>query len=125
MIQNFEQIFPELYGRSSVTYNVHNLLHITDCVYEFGDLNNISAYNFENFMQKIKRNIKMPKHLCQQIYNKFTTKGVVNKLPTKVQKWPSQVNIFTKWLLQRYESGQRLFNKRPNIFNDNKNRKQK
>lgn len=71
MIRTFVETFPVLYGRSSVTYNVHNLLHIKECVEKFGALDNFSAYYFENYMQTIKRNIRMPKHLCQQIFNSF------------------------------------------------------
>lgn len=81
MTTNFVELFPVLYGRSSISYNVHNILHIAECVEQFGDLSNFSAYNFENFLQKIKKNIKMPKHIGQQIFNNFSNQPIV--LPNK------------------------------------------
>ncbi|KAI8125589.1 hypothetical protein CVS40_4497 [Lucilia cuprina] len=80
MIKEFVETFPVLYGRASVTYNVHNLLHLVDCVKEFGNLDSFSAYGFENYIQKIKRSIKMPKHLTQQIHNIFFEETII--LPT-------------------------------------------
>lgn len=55
MIEEFVEMFPVIYGRSSVTYNVHNLLHLVDCVKIFGNPDGFSAYGFENYLQKIKK----------------------------------------------------------------------
>lgn len=46
MIDEFVQKFPQYYGPSSVSYNVHNMLHLVQCVVEFGDISSISAYKF-------------------------------------------------------------------------------
>lgn len=35
---------------------------------------NISAYKFENDLKIIKRSVKMPRYIGQQIYNKFLQK---------------------------------------------------
>lgn len=83
MVRMFVEQFPVLYGRSSVSYNVHNVLHIPECVEQFGILSNFSAYSFENFMQKIKKKIKMPKHISQQIYNNFVNEPIL--LPSQHQ----------------------------------------
>lgn len=71
-IEQFVVEFPDIYGVTSVTYNVHNMLHLTDCVEYLGSLNNFSAYKFENALQKIKRTIKMPKHIPQQLYHRHS-----------------------------------------------------
>lgn len=77
MIKSFVEYFPVLYGRSSVTYNVHNLLHLAECVEAFGNLDNFSSYPFEDFLQTVKRKIKMPKHVPQQIFNKFSNDFII------------------------------------------------
>ncbi|XP_073841182.1 uncharacterized protein [Musca autumnalis] len=80
-IQEFVQSFPVLYGRSSVSYNVHTLLHITECVKQFGPLVDFSAYFFENFMQCIKSAVRVPKHITQQICNAFMYRPLEKKEP--------------------------------------------
>lgn len=55
LLENFVENFGVLYGKDKVSYNVHNLLHISDCVRQFGPLDNFSAYKFENAMQYLKK----------------------------------------------------------------------
>lgn len=64
-VQNFQVVFKE----NSVSFNVHSLLHLTDCAKQFGILQNFSAYNFENYLQILKSYVKKPTHILQQIYN--------------------------------------------------------
>lgn len=76
----FEKIvqdFPDLYGRENVSYNIHNMLHVENCFKEYGGLMNISAYKFENYLKIIKRSVKMPRYIGQQIYNKFLQKNCI------------------------------------------------
>lgn len=53
MLKKFVRDFPKYYGLSSVSYSVHNLLHLVQSTKEFDDLNSISAYKFENYMKKL------------------------------------------------------------------------
>lgn len=89
MIKLFVEKFPAFYGRASVTYNVHCLLHLAECVKEFGSLSSLSAYSFENYMKTIKKNIKMPKHIGQQIFNSFAGRKI--SIKTKIVG-PNYVN---------------------------------
>ncbi|XP_075145966.1 uncharacterized protein LOC142222023 isoform X1 [Haematobia irritans] len=82
ILNNFVEIFPVVYGRSSVSYNVHSLLHLPECVKQFGNLNDFSAYCFENFMQIIKRSVRMSRHVIQQIYNSFANTYIVPERPS-------------------------------------------
>lgn len=50
LLEKFVQKFPRIYGESSVTHNVHNLLHLKDIASQFGSLSDITAYPFENMM---------------------------------------------------------------------------
>lgn len=57
------------YDPTLLNYNLHNLLHIGDCVKQFGHLNNFSAYIFENFLFNIKKRIRSPSNILTQIEN--------------------------------------------------------
>ncbi|XP_067635656.1 uncharacterized protein, partial [Eurosta solidaginis] len=68
MLEEFVRVFAELYGADFVSFNVHGLLHLTDCVKQFGPLDNFSAYKFENYMQYIKKMINSPNNILQQLF---------------------------------------------------------
>ncbi|XP_067648011.1 uncharacterized protein [Eurosta solidaginis] len=72
MIKHFIELFPDIYHENLVSYNVHSLLHLTQCVQETGFINSFSAYPFENCMRKLKRYVKNPSKILEQIYNKVT-----------------------------------------------------
>ena len=67
LLNYFVQKCKEHYGNTFCVYNVHGLLHITDDVEYFGlPLDEISAFQFENYLQKLKhlvRSIKIA--VCQ------------------------------------------------------------
>lgn len=54
LIQFVEEV-EVIYGPEFIIYNVHSLVHISDDAINYGNLSNVSAFPFENFMQKIKR----------------------------------------------------------------------
>jgi hypothetical protein len=57
-----------IYGRQFCVYNVHSLLHIADDVSNNSvDLNQLSAFPFENFYTRLKRIIKSPFNPLKQI----------------------------------------------------------
>lgn len=58
LLVEFVRLTGSLYSRECLIYNVHSLIHIADDSMKFGSLNRISAFPFENFMQKLKRCIK-------------------------------------------------------------------
>ncbi|KAB0804630.1 hypothetical protein PPYR_01600 [Photinus pyralis] len=53
-IRRFVEDFDLFYGDNSITYNVHNLIHLTDDEKINGPLDNFSAFPYENFMKDIK-----------------------------------------------------------------------
>lgn len=55
LLNQFIEIFKEIYGEAYITSNIHNLTHIVDEVERFGELESFSAYPFENMLGKIKR----------------------------------------------------------------------
>jgi len=45
----------KIYGPDFVSQNIHNFLHLSDCVKLYGSLDNFSTFPFENYMQ-LKKN---------------------------------------------------------------------
>lgn len=56
-----------IYGLNSITSNIHNLIHVVDDVERFGDLNSISAYEFENCLHLIKLLLKQCNKPLEQL----------------------------------------------------------
>ena len=57
-----------LYGDTFVTYNVHSLKHLHEDVEHFHmSLNDISAFKYENYLQKLKRMVRGPGNAVSQI----------------------------------------------------------
>lgn len=75
LLDNFVDNFSFIYGSDQISYNVHNLLHITDCVRQFGPTDSFSAYKFENFMQTLKKKIRKSNQILQQLYNRLQEKN--------------------------------------------------
>lgn len=71
ILETFVHNFSFLYGEHKISYNVHNLLHLADCVEIFGNVDSFSAYKFENFMQTIKKDCRQPTNILQQINNRL------------------------------------------------------
>ena len=61
----------ELYGKHFVVYNVHCLIHLVDDCRNFGSLNHVSAFPFENFMRVLKAAVRKPQHILQQLSNRM------------------------------------------------------
>ena len=70
LLKYFVRDFAKFYGQEYINYNVHNLLHLADCVKQFGPLQNFNGYKFENYLQIIKRRIKKPTNILAQIVNR-------------------------------------------------------
>jgi hypothetical protein len=47
-LASFSKTFQSLYGLSNMTFNIHQLLHVCDCVSQWGPVWAYSAYPFEN-----------------------------------------------------------------------------
>ena len=60
-----------LYGNAFVTFNIHNLIHVSDDVMRFGPIYSFSAYPFENFLGIIKRLLRKSERPLQQIVKRI------------------------------------------------------
>lgn len=60
------------FGEDSITMNIHNLSHVVDDVENFGPLNTISAYEFENSLHHIKLRLKQCNKPLEQIVRRIS-----------------------------------------------------
>lgn len=72
LLQYFVDDCKRIYGKIFVVYNVHSLLHLTDDVRKFGCLDSISSFPFEDFLGRIKRCVRKPQSILQQIGNRLS-----------------------------------------------------
>ena len=85
LLKWFVKIAVNVYGPTFIVYNVYGLLHLCDDVLNFGtDLNEISAYKFENFMQKIKKCVKSSKNPVAQVVERCKKIKNIDKM-TKIK----------------------------------------
>ena len=67
----------DIYGPKFISYNTHTLIHIADDVERFRcSLNEISAFPFENHLQRLKKSLKNPRNPVTQLVRKI--KGLEN-----------------------------------------------
>lgn len=68
LIDKFVSDIPELYYEEMLVYNMHSLMHLGEDVRVHGKVDNFSTFEFENFMQTLKRMIRTNKcHLSQVV----------------------------------------------------------
>lgn len=58
LLEKFVESGTLLYGNEFLVFNVHNLLHLADDGLNYGNLDRVSAFPFENYMQKLKRLVR-------------------------------------------------------------------
>ncbi|XP_025263008.1 uncharacterized protein LOC105254747 isoform X2 [Camponotus floridanus] len=74
LIYFFVKTFVKLYGAQNVSHNVHSLIHLVDDVKIYGPLDNFSAFQFENYMQILKKYIRKSEKPLQQVVRRFIEK---------------------------------------------------
>lgn len=77
LLHCFVQNVPKFYSEEFLVYNVHNLLHLADDVYNFGPLDSFSAFPFENFMSKVKRLVRSHNMPLEQVAKRLGEKSTI------------------------------------------------
>ncbi|XP_061394657.1 uncharacterized protein LOC133330210 [Musca vetustissima] len=80
LLQLFVENFSTVFGSNSISFNVHNLLHLASCAEKYGPLISFSAYAFENKLQTLKKHVRKPSHIFQQIIQKEKNCMIVNTI---------------------------------------------
>lgn len=73
------------YGLGFVSLNVHSLLHIGDFVRRYENLDNFSAFPFENYMQQFKKKLRKRSQALQQIVKRILEKQTLCTPLNRVQ----------------------------------------
>ena len=71
LLHKFIGMYPKIYKRSAVVYNIHLLQHIPDDVRRYGQLDGISAFKYENKLKSIKDKIRSGNLPLTQISNRL------------------------------------------------------
>lgn len=115
LLNSFVDQIPALYDSKLLTYNFHCLTHLEADWFQFGTLENISAFRFENFLWHLKKQIKKGNHVVSQIYNRMVEYSI-----HCLKKEDSNVITFGKYSNGSYNfvktSKFKISVKRPNNF---------
>lgn len=74
LLQHFVRNVGSLYGKEMLTYNMHGLTNLAACATRYGPLDNASAFPFENYLGQIKKSVKKPAYVVQQVVNNVSQK---------------------------------------------------
>lgn len=84
----FVKTFIILYGAENVSHNIHNLLHITADSKKFCNIENFSAFKFENNMMFLKKLLRKGNQPLQQIANRLEERDKLFKAQSKSETFP-------------------------------------
>lgn len=78
LLNTFVDSCSKYYGLEFVTYNVHSLVHLADDCRLYGNVDNFSTFQFESFMQVIKRMLRSNSFHLEQISKRILEKENCN-----------------------------------------------
>ncbi|KAJ8048508.1 hypothetical protein HOLleu_00853 [Holothuria leucospilota] len=64
--------YGKLYGRDMITHNVHGLVHLSEDAKQFGPLDSIYCFPFENFLGQLKRMVRKPFSSLEQVVRRLS-----------------------------------------------------
>jgi len=71
LLKAFVEHAKVVYGEHMVTYNMHGLIHIANEVASHANLDNISAFPFENHLFQLKRMLRKPQSTLKQLVHRI------------------------------------------------------
>ena len=77
----FVQHYAAIYGADMIVYNVHGLVHLAEDVKNWGPLETFSAYPFENYLHSLKKLVRKPNHVLQQVVQRLLEKAQIPAMP--------------------------------------------
>lgn len=72
LLTSFVTHFGQLYGRGEITYDVHQLTHLALEYRQFGPLDNILAFPYENYLAQLKCLLRKPHLPLQQVVKRLS-----------------------------------------------------
>jgi len=77
-LHRFSKEMEVLYGHSNCTFNVHLLTHLSDFASEYGPLQNISMFPFEDFNSCVMNFVKGTQYVSSQVAKRYLQKIVTD-----------------------------------------------
>ncbi|XP_041917180.1 uncharacterized protein LOC121681489 [Alosa sapidissima] len=68
----FVKNFGDLYGEGEIVFTIHQVIHLTDVYRQFGALDRVSSFPYENFLGKIKKMLRKPHQPLQQVVKRLS-----------------------------------------------------
>lgn len=78
----FVKDFGSLYGNHLISHNVHALIHLFDDYKNFGSLDSVSCFKFENYMGHLKKLVHKSDKPLQQVVKRFEERSSLINNPT-------------------------------------------
>ena len=72
LLKVFVGHFYQIYGNDMAVYNVHALVHLAKDADNFGSLEKVSAFLYENFLGRLKRLIRKPSFPLEQVIRRLS-----------------------------------------------------
>ena len=72
LLRYFVKSFKQVYGKRQLVYNIHCLIHLPQDVTNYGPLDDISAFRFENYLQILKKMVRRPQDPIAQIVRRLS-----------------------------------------------------
>lgn len=72
LLHAFVKHFARLYGEDQLVYNVHGWSHLAQDAKRFGNLDVISSFPYENYLQKLKSFVRKPTNPLAQIIRRLS-----------------------------------------------------
>lgn len=100
-LKKFVEDIDKLYGKDMYKYNVHLLLHIPECVKNFGPLWAHSTFSYEHYNGVLKNMFKNSRGIPQQISKQFLRHKEMEKQCSKIF-WDTQCPNEVKQLYSEF-----------------------
>ncbi|XP_045034558.1 uncharacterized protein LOC116918962, partial [Daphnia magna] len=84
---------PGIYGDSFITYNIHNLCHLSEECRRLGGLESFSCFVFENHLGTLKNLLKKSAKPLEQLVNRIMEKRQNPPVVTNFRKNPDMIKL--------------------------------
>lgn len=74
LVHLFHVHFGQIYGVTSLVYNMHGLIHLADDAKLYGSLDNISSFPFDFFFKYLKKMVRKPSFMQSEVTKRLSEK---------------------------------------------------
>ena len=90
------ELIPTLYMKELCTYNMHNLLHMTECVRRFGPLWCYSSFGFENFNWFLKKHCHGTRNVLPQMIDSLSAHQSLPFIQSELKTTENEKTSFSR-----------------------------